>query len=437
MSGSRSPESNLQQKDGRQFPLFKLLLVGGLVIILVLGFTFGMGIYSVLFGLDNQVDHRTPEPRPNERINILALGVDAYQEEGGKRLPRRSDTMLLVSVDPVTKEVGVLSLPRDTRVQITREDGGSVKKTREKLAHAHAYGGPVLAMETVEDFLEVPVHYFIRLDFEGFEEIVDSLGGVTLNIEEDMHYEDPTQNLEIHFEAGKQHLDGEEALKYVRYRNGSDIARIERQHKFLNVMLDKMFGMGMLVKLPRLAREMTSYVDTNLPADRIIAMAKLGTDINKESIIMDRIPGEAGFVDGVSYWLADEQGTQSLVDRLIRGIDREFNATVSVRVLNATNINRAAARMGRFLEARGYDVVEVANAGDKKGQLEKTEIYDCCNDELAGKLVGRDVMSIIETAEIFRVQEGDGDGAQCEQCDVIVIIGPDFPREFSPEDYIY
>ncbi len=326
----------------------------------------GGGIYSILsaLGTEGGGEHeyyaKASQLKPGERINVLFLGIDADRDAEGNVIPAdlhkartRADVVILVSLDPITGEVGVLSIPRDTRVPIMGHG-------LDKLTHAHAYGGPQLMMETVSNFLDVPIHYFVRTNFDGFSRIIDALGGVEMEIEKNMYYEDPYQNLVIDIKKGRQVLDGEKALQVMRYRQywNGDIGRVEVQHEFLQALMKKVFGVGMILKLPSLTRELVDYVDTNMTPAEMLRLANMARRIERDQIEMGMLAGNFG-PNGI-YWIADPH--QEVVDRLIRGIDREENSKIRLEVLNGTGIDGAAGRLAALLKDRGYQVVRVGNA---------------------------------------------------------------------------
>jgi len=321
------------------------------------------GAYSFLSSLAHGgEDVDAPAVEPGERINVLLLGVDADQDANGKVVPAdlhsswtRTDVMILLSFDPVTNELGMLSLPRDTRVQIAGYG-------TQKLAHAHAFGGPQLAMETVSDFLDVPIHYYVRTNFAGFINIVDILGGFDMYIEESMYYRDPYQDLEIDIPAGQQHFDGEKALELVRYRQywNGDIGRVEMQQKLINALLDKAFRLGTILKLPSLASELLKYVDTNMEPGQILSLANTARKMDQDLISMEMLPGH--FTDGSVYWEPDRDRIALAVDKLIRGIDRERNAQISIEVQNGTTVAGAANALADRLRAQGYVIAGIGNA---------------------------------------------------------------------------
>lgn len=232
-----------------------------------------------------------PESVPNwsqrERVNILLLGVDQRPDEEG---PWRSDTMIVVSVDPKTMMAGALSIPRDLYVDIPGYGDRRVNMAH-FLGDAYDYpgGGPGLAMKTVEYNLGVPIHYYVRIDFQGFREIVDYLGGITINVEEeiwDYRYPDGQYGYTtIHIPAGTQHMDGQMALQYARTRHsGTDFDRLRRQQQVLMAMRDKALRLDLIPRIPALASAMGQTVSTNLQLGEVVTLAQIAAGIDAEDI---------------------------------------------------------------------------------------------------------------------------------------------------------
>lgn len=327
------PKEYLTRRRGpqpRRGP-WKAIVLGLVLVVLVAFGTLGTGVTMFLNRIStplpvDQGDNPPAKPTPGERVNILLLGLDDDK--------LRSDTMILVSMDPEKKKVGVLSIPRDTRVPLAVGPGEKAKT--EKITHAYAYGvgdkkfpGPARSMKTVEDWLGVPVHYYVRVDFEGFKKVVDLLGGVEMDISEPMKYEDKEQNLKIDLPAGRQLLDGEKAIQFVRYRSyrNADLGRIEAQQRFLKALMDKMFRIGSILKLPAIAGEAAQYVETNIEPTRMISLARLASNLPEDSVefgtvVTRDVPGEA-------YLEPNNEATQKLIDRLIRGIDPAYSSISS------------------------------------------------------------------------------------------------------------
>ena len=186
----------------------------------------------------------------DEIVHVMILGIDSRQGDTG-----RSDTMMVTAIDTDKGKAALMSVPRDTRVPI--EGHGY-----EKINHAYAYGGQELTQKSVESLLGVKIDHYVLINTTAFERIIDALGGVDINVEKRMHYEDPWDDnggLVIDLYPGEQHMDGKKAIQYVRYRDGEgDIGRIGRQQKFVKACLSKMISPQMLPRLPKLIEEINS-----------------------------------------------------------------------------------------------------------------------------------------------------------------------------------
>ena len=172
--------------------------------------------------------------KSEDYLHIMVMGVDRRNDDAG-----RSDTLMAVTVNKDAGTAQILSLPRDTRVQI--EGNGY-----DKINHAYAYGGHKLTGQTVEQLLGVPMDYYVLVDIQAFERIIDALDGVDINVEKRMYYEDPWDDdggLVIDLYPGMQHMDGKKAIQYVRFRDGEgDIGRIARQQHFMQAVMEKMLS---------------------------------------------------------------------------------------------------------------------------------------------------------------------------------------------------
>ena len=228
-----------------------------------------------------------------ERVTVLLLGIDERHQETG---PFRTDTMLVLTVDPVAKTAGILSIPRDLWVTIPAMDTEGKINTAHFLGDAYNYpgGGPALAMETVKQELGIPVDYYIRFNFDSFEKVVDAIGGVDICVAEtiddplypafDNYGYDP-----LHIDKGCQHMDGALALKYARTRhNGTDFDRAKRQQQVILAVRDKVTKQNLLPQLaaqaPTLLDELQKSVRTDLSLDQMIQLAKLATQIDPKNI---------------------------------------------------------------------------------------------------------------------------------------------------------
>lgn len=219
-----------------------------------------------------------------DRINVLLLGVDRREAED---VPR-SDTIIIVTIDPLTKDVGMLSIPRDLLVTIPGYG-------QEKINAAYALGanspitGPGLVRATIEYNFGIPIHYYAEVDFEGFVRIVDTIGGVVVDvpapIKDDEYPGEDYNYTRIYFAPGLQRMDGRTALRYVRTRHDdNDFARGYRQQQVLRALREQGLRLDLIRKAPQLVDSLGDTVRTDLSPAQVLALAKLGTEIPRDHI---------------------------------------------------------------------------------------------------------------------------------------------------------
>lgn len=230
-------------------------------------------------------DLEPPKWEGKERVNILLLGGDS-RGLSENEIPR-SDSLMIASLDPVSKKTYLFSILRDTYVSIP--DHGS-----DRINTAIARGGPELAMKTVSNLMGIPIQYYVYTDFKGFIALVDALGGIDLEVEKDMKYSDSADGnmYDIDLKQGYQHLDGTTALQYVRFRHDatSDFTRTERQRKFMKALAEKLQSTTSLIKLPSILQSVDPYIETNLNVNQMIKLASLGFELKTDGMISQQIP---------------------------------------------------------------------------------------------------------------------------------------------------
>lgn len=260
------------------------------------------------------------------RLNVLVMGMDTRKGES----VARADTIMLCSVDTEKNIMSILSIPRDTRVKIPGHGW-------EKINSATVFGGPSLAMKVVSDLLGIRVDNYVMTDYEGFKEIVDSLGGVTIDIKERMYHHDPEDGgiYTIDLKPGVQRLNGEKALQYVRFRGYAlgDIGRAETQQKFLSALIKEVLQPSTVVKLPSLMVSTYKAVDTNLSLLNMKKLAVTASKMTNANLLTQTLPGKFLEVDGASYWEHDPY----LTGQVMAGI-YEGRVTVGKAVQGETTI---------------------------------------------------------------------------------------------------
>ena len=227
-----------------------------------------------------------------------------------------------------------------------------------------------MTVKTVSEFLGVRIDYYIETDFAGFSKIIDTLGGVEINVEKDMQYTDVAGGLYIDIKAGPQVLDGKTALEYVRYRDYlGDVAlvdpnyeiyggRVERQRKFILAVIKEVLQPKTLLKLPRLLRQIWDAVDTNAPWTTALKLAFAADRFTLDRIETAIVPGTSEQINGAWYWIADSERTKQVVDWIIHGVPLPLTA----EVLNGTGVQGIAAAAAEIVREHNLDVKRVGNA---------------------------------------------------------------------------
>jgi LCP family protein required for cell wall assembly len=240
---------------------------------------------------------------------VLLLGTDARPGEEIARTDSIivADIVSRAGILPAhngKKQVALLSIPRDTRVNIPGHG-------MDKINAASFYDGPEKTAEVVSELIGIPVKYYVLTDWQGFEKIVDILGGVTINVEKRMRHYDSTDGpaYAINLYPGEQRLDGRKALQYVRYRSDAlgDISRTQRQLNFLKALAHEIMQPSTVVKLPKLVPEINKSLKTNLSLLQMVKLAEVIMDFEQAEIVTQTLPGQFCNINGGSYWLIEPQ----------------------------------------------------------------------------------------------------------------------------------
>lgn len=239
--------------------------------------------------------------KESQPVSILLLGADERGDDKG-----RSDSLMVITLNPKTKSMKTVSIPRDTYTEIV----GKGKK--DKINHAYAFGGVDMSVATVEKFLDMPINYYIEVNMEGFKDIVDAVGGVDVN--NDLEF---TQDAH-HFAKGNIHLTGDEALAYTRMRKQDprgDFGRQMRQRQVMEAVISKGANVSSLANYGDVLKAIQKNVKTNLTQDQMFDMQKNYKDClqNKEDI---QIPGDGHIQDKIWYYFVPEQDRQNLSNKL-------------------------------------------------------------------------------------------------------------------------
>jgi LCP family protein required for cell wall assembly len=298
-------------------------------------------------------------------INILILGIDqSGQFQSGDvtteaTLAGNSDTVLLVRLQPDTRQINVLSIPRDTRVEIPGYG-------MDKINAANAIGGSALATQVVsQSFGGVNIDRYLRLNTEGLIHLVDALGGVEINVPKEMNYADETQNLHIAFAAGRQRLNGQQLEEYVRFRHDelADLGRVQRQQDVLKAVLTELLKPETVAKLPNILQIAQTHLDTNLSVSDLLTVCYFLDHADLHQVNLIALPGRFSSKGEyrLSYWIEDPQATAAILARYFDIANSDLPATqpasadaISIAVVNTTNRPELAEAVVAFLRDRGF-----------------------------------------------------------------------------------
>ena len=279
-----------------------------------------------------------------DKATIMIMGVDEREDDVG-----RSDTLMIASIDPKRNKAALLSVPRDTRVKIKGHGF-------DKINAAYAYGKERLAQDTVENFLGLNIDHYIIINTKSFKRIIDAIGGIDIDVEKRMHYEDPWDDdggLVIDFRPGKQHMDGAKAITYVRYRDEEgDIGRIRRQQAFMKACVDKIVSPSIIPRLPMVIKEIAEAVNTDLTFRQMLEFVGTLKEAKSNGLRAEMVPGRPLYIDGISYWIADLTKLRTTVaDTLGITIDAKHRA----------RMERDAAEYENSIPANATEVPDTDN----------------------------------------------------------------------------
>lgn len=284
--------------------------------------------------------------------NVLLLGVDASNNPDDPWTATRSDTIVLMNIDPRTRSVNAISIPRDSKVYLSGGFGV------QKINAAHALGGIDATKRTVEETLGVKVDKYIMVSDDAVKKLVDALGGVPIYVEKRMNYDDYSGHLHVHLNKGDNVLDGSNAVGYLRFRHDGlgDIGRTQRQQWFMRGLLEKIQTPAAIAKIPEMVNIAKTYVKTDLSLYEMTQYAAMSKSFDISKIEVATLPGSPNKRGSTSYWILDPEKTQEVVNRLIyRDEPTITNEKFTAGIVYSAGRESEAQELKAQLKALGYD----------------------------------------------------------------------------------
>ncbi len=408
-----------RRKGGLLFRFVKLVLA------IVLGFCLAASVMVFALSKAGIVDiNNTPLGIVSSvlggglNLNVAVFGVDGGQT--------RTDVIFVVNFNSKEKKISLVSIPRDTRVDICDEariildDTGNWYPDYCKINEVHAYAGKEkgtqCAVLQLEDMLGIDIDHYVKINIEGFRAVVDMIGGVEVEVPQDMYYVDPYQDLYINLKAGYQTLDGEQAEQLVRFRSypQGDVQRVEVQQLFLDAFINKVLNpKTMIMNITDYISAAYEYVDTDVTLKDALKYIGYVKDIDTGNILMETIPGSGQYIGNVSYFVSDKAEVKTFVNELFYSDSKDKEAKsygLDIEIANGGSVNGLASKNKEMLEDEGYTVIRVLNYEGEK--TEHTRIY------VRKEGIGADIQSYYAKSTL----EVD-DTLIADDADILIILG--------------
>jgi LCP family protein required for cell wall assembly len=376
----------------------------------------------------------TPDPWDGKgRVTILVMGLDYGDWDPGRAGPPRSDSMILLTIDPVSHTAGMLSIPRDLWVTIPGIQGEHKINTAHRFGEYYNMpgGGPGLAMRTVERLLEIPINFYAIIDFYAFEDLIDELGGIEIDIPYEIQVDPIGPENTVVLKPGLQLLDGSTALAYARnrYTAGGDFDRARRQQQVLIAMRKQFFNLQALPKLiynaPSLYRQLRSGIHTNMTLEQALKLAWLVREVELEDI-KQAVIGNGEVIydkaeDGQAIFRPVMERIHTLRDEIFSGLTAEeliAAENASIKLINESGDLTLGERTAQYLEEMGLNVVETVQ-GEKPRDL--TRLVDQAdNPYTLRKLIN---LLHVQPSEIYIQYDLDAG------MDMLVYLGADWATD--------
>lgn len=347
--------------------------------------------------------------KPNLRVLVMGLDENWTDSDVAYTATSRTDTLIGVNVDLVNKQVSALSIPRDLWVYIPKDGYG-------KINEAYSDGGPQRTEATVVKNLGVPnFDYYVVLRLDATKNLINSIGGLDVNVEKDMDYDDTWGHLHIHLRKGMQHLNGDQVVGYIRFRHDpeGDFGRMRRQQQVVQILARRFRDPSIAMHLPALLAVVKDNIRTDMPFGKLYDLALGMRGVSQQAVHGSVLPVEIGWTNGESVLFATSDAGKTVRQYLVLGYGTQFDpSNVHVRIENGSGTPGAASAMADFLRQRGFDVVDTGNAPTFN---HPTTMIETPDQKVAG-----------EVAKALPVKDATISVAPVSGVDVVIVVGRDY-----------
>lgn len=416
--------SRLFKKNSDSTNILEKLVLG--VIAFIITF-FIVSMVSGVYALTKIGSRSMPssiDPASNQPVNILLIGTDIGNvNQVDNQADKRTDTIMVLNYNPQNKNLHIVSIPRDTLINVNGKNA--------KINSAYEIGGYSKIKSEVENLLAININYMVKIDYTAFDEIIDAIGGVDMEIDRNMIYDDPVQNLHINFKAGETvHLDGKKAEEFFRWRENNDgsgfangdLDRIENQHKFISKVIEKCTSPLMIFRVPKIMSAVGDNVETNMSTFDVLSYGMKFMGLKQENVTMSTITGTEKTINGESFVVFDKNANKEILASLTSSADSKSSASstsksdIRIKILNATKISGLAANVMKQLSNDGYTKIDTGNTELSN----KSSIL--ANDSDKSNIIKQDL-------NIKNIEKKENK-PEYNDYDVIIILGKDY-EEFG------
>jgi LCP family protein required for cell wall assembly len=434
-------------KKSRGLKIVKWIFLAILVIVIGLGIWVGLSANSAIKKITSDNGNSDSllsflqnsnvndlKGKSDGRTNILLLGMGGRSHPGGLL----TDSMIVFSIDYKTNKVAMISIPRDLWVPVPGFGSGKINSAFAdgETNKSTTGGGGALASKTVENILGIPIHYYVDLDFEGFKKLIDTIGGVDINVDKaiyDPYY--PAADM-IHYDpfsisTGQHHMDGALALKYARSRETtSDFDRSRRQQQVMAAAKEKMTTLGIMSnpkKITDIIGILGDHIRTNMQVSEIKSFWEISKDLDLTNVISKVLDTSSGspLISSTSsagaYIIVPKKGATNFIDletiakNIFDSTSGTSAADVGVQLLNGTKKSGLTTNLSKTLKAQGYDVISTGNSAK---YYTTSIVYDCGNGKYAS--AAKDIATIIKATSQSKTS------CSSSGVDIQVILGDDY-----------
>ncbi|URZ06073.1 LCP family protein [Clostridium felsineum] len=390
-------------------------------VVLCIAIGVGSFFYVSLFSINTDsknINVAAVKPKSNEAVNILITGIDTGRKESEfGDYSKRNDAIMLLHYDPKDKSANLISVPRDTKV--TYE--GNTKKINE----LSSIGGPKYLVNAIKSNFGINVNYYIQLDYKGFQNIVDSIGGVNVTVNNNMNYDDSNGNIHIHLNKGEnQKLDGKKAEQFIRWEKNnnssenidSDLARIRNQQQFVSAVVQNLKRKSMIFKMPSILKAVAKNVQTNMTSSEMYKYAKALAAVKGENLRAKAISGSEVYIGGNTYFVYNHKENKNI---FVTGkTEKVTNPSLNykIEILNGTDKNGLAKQYKDVLLKNGFSSGDFTTGNYPKKPVKNTKVT----------LYGIDEGEVPYIKSKLKLNNVELISKKTDKFDIIILQGEDF-----------